>query len=288
LKRIRAGHKLVAMPPRELTDSALAEYVRFACHLGEIAGRIIVPRFRSALDVHDKSAGGGQFYDPVTVADRDAERAIRDEIERAYPDHGIHGEEHGLTQGKAPFTWVIDPIDGTRAFILGLLHWGTLIALNDGNRPIVGVMHQPYTGETFVGSRLGAEFHHAGVARPLGVRKCSRLEDAVVSATDPAMFRQGAERAAFREVASRARLTRYGADCYAYCMLAAGLIDLVIESQNQAYDLQAPIAIIEAAGGVLTNWSGGSAQNGGQSIAAGDHQLHQAALEILGAGVPHR
>ncbi len=272
------------MPPSEHSDSELAEYTKFACHLGEFAGRVILPHFREALDVHNKTAHEGSF-DPVTIADRAAERAIRDEISRVYPTHGIYGEEHGREQGSDRFTWVLDPIDGTRAFILGLLHWGTLIALNDGERPIVGVMHQPYTSETFVGSRLGAEFRHGGKSRPLRVRKCPKLGDAVVSATDPGMFRLGPEREAFRKIVARARLTRYGGDCYAYCMLAAGLIDLVIESQNQAYDLQALIPIVEAAGGVMTSWAGRSPQNGGQSLASGDPELHEKALEILCTGI---
>jgi len=275
------------VPEQKLTDREIAEYVAFACHLGEVAGRVILPHFRAAIDVENKGAGSG-FFDPVTIADRAAERAIRDEIARVYPGHGIYGEEHGATRGSDRFTWVIDPIDGTRAFILGLLHWGTLVALNDGERPIVGVMHQPYTGETFLGSRLGAEFRRGRESRALRVRKCPQIEDAAVSATDPAMFRQGPERDAFRKIASRSRLTRYGADCYAYCMLTAGLIDLVIESQNQAYDLQALIPIVEAAGGVMTSWTGGSAQDGGQSVAAGDPALHELALEILATGAPPR
>ncbi|HTR60539.1 MAG TPA: histidinol-phosphatase [Candidatus Binataceae bacterium] len=272
------------MPSPALTDNQIAEYLRFACHLGEVAGKVILPHFRAALDVTNKVAGSG-FFDPVTIADRDAEHAMREEIARAYPAHGIYGEEHGRRHGSDHFTWVLDPIDGTRAFILGLLHWGTLIALNDGERPIVGVMHQPYTGETFVGSRLGAEFRHAGKTRVLRARKCARIEDAVVSATDPAMFRPGPEREVFREIARIARLTRYGGDCYAYCMLASGLIDLVIESQNQAYDLQALIPIVEAAGGVMTSWSGASPQNGGQSVASGNPELHEKALKILGRGI---
>jgi histidinol phosphatase-like enzyme (inositol monophosphatase family) len=275
------------MPEPEVADRQLAEFIKFARHLAGVAGTIILPHFRAALDVTNKQADSGLF-DPVTIADRDAEQAIRNEISRTYPGHGIHGEEHGVKPGRDRFTWVIDPIDGTRAFILGLLHWGTLIALNDGERPIVGVMHQPYTGETFFGSRLGAEFEHGVTRRPLRVRKCARIEDAIVSATDPAMFRQGPEREAFREIARTARLIRYGGDCYAYCMLASGLIDLVVESQNQAYDLQALMPIVEAAGGVMTTWAGGSPKDGGQSVAAGDPALHKIALGILGAGVPRR
>jgi histidinol phosphatase-like enzyme (inositol monophosphatase family) len=268
------------MASREtLSDGATQEYAAFACHLGKIAGRAILPHFRAALDVENKAAMGG--YDPVTVADRAAETAIREEIARVYPRHGILGEEHGETAGTDGFTWVVDPIDGTRAFILGQLHWGVLIALNDGTRPIVGVMHQPYVGETFVGSRMGAELRRGVERHTLHTRKCERIEDAIVCATDPAMFKAGAEGDAFHHVARRARMRRYGGDCYSYCLLAAGLVDLVIESQLKPYDIQPLIPIIEAAGGIVTSWSGGACYQGGQALVAGSAAIHRAALEIL-------
>ena len=262
-----------------LDDRAIAEYAAFACHLGEIGGRTILPYFRSRIAVENKAASQG--YDPVTVADRAAESAIRDEIRRVYPDHAIHGEEHGFAAGSSGLTWIIDPIDGTRAFIIGQLHWGVLVALNDGTRPVIGVMHQPYTGETFVGSRLGAELRRSGLSNSLRVRECWRLEDAIVCATDPAMFSGPGEREAFRQLASKARMRRYGGDCYSYCLLAAGFIDLVIESGLQPYDIQPLVPIIEAAGGIVTSWSGGSPYDGGQIIAAGDRELHKVALTML-------
>jgi myo-inositol-1(or 4)-monophosphatase len=265
-----------------MDDRAIAEYVSFACHLADLAGRTILPYFRQRIDVENKKnkiAGGG--YDPVTLADKEAERAIRDEIQRVHPGHAILGEEHGHKAGTDGLTWIIDPIDGTRAFIIGQLHWGVLIALNDGSRPVVGVMHQPYTGETFVGSRLGAEMRRGSSTTPLKVRECPRLDDAVVSATDPAMFTGPGERDAFRAVAEKSRMRRYGGDCYSYCLLAAGLIDLVIESRLQPYDIQPLIPIIEAAGGIVTSWSGGAPYDGGQIIAAGDRDLHKIALAIL-------
>lgn len=264
-----------------LDDRDIGKYVAFACHLAELAGRTILPHFRVRIDVDNKAGDGG--YDPVTVADRAAEQAIRDEIARVYPRHGIHGEEHGIAAGADALTWLIDPIDGTRAFIIGQLHWGVLIALNDGTRPVVGVMHQPYTGETFVGSALGAELRRGGAPQPLNVRKCPRLEDSVVCATDPAMFTGAVERDAFRAVAAKARMRRYGGDCYSYCLLAAGFVDLVIESHLQPYDIQPLIPIIEAAGGIVTDWSGGAAYHGGQVIAAGDRELHRIALAMLGS-----
>jgi histidinol phosphatase-like enzyme (inositol monophosphatase family) len=262
-----------------MDDAAIKQYTAFACHLAEIAGRTILPHFRVRLEVENKTAGAG--YDPVTLADRAAEQAIRDEIRRVYPAHGILGEEHGSIAGTDGLTWIIDPIDGTRCFIIGQLHWGVLIALNDGVRPVVGVMHQPYTGETFVGSRLGAELRHGGRSTLLRVRNCPLLEDAIVSATDPAMFTGPGERDAFRAVASRARMRRYGGDCYSYSMVAAGFIDLVIESHLKPYDIQPLIPIIEAAGGIVTTWKGGSPNDGGQIIAAGDRELHKIALAML-------
>ena len=262
-----------------MNDLTISEYTSFACHLADLAGRTILPHFRARLEVENKIAGVG--YDPVTLADRAAEQAIRDEIQRVYPGHNILGEEHGFAAGTDPLTWIIDPIDGTRAFIIGQLHWGVLIALNDGVRPAIGVMHQPYTGETFVGSRMGAELRRGGSSITLKVRECRRLETAIVSATDPAMFTGPGERDAFRAVASKARMRRYGGDCYSFCMVAAGFIDLVIESGLKPYDIQPLIPIIEAAGGILTNWSGGSPYDGGQIIAAGDRELHKTTLAML-------
>ncbi len=262
-----------------LDDRQIATYTAFACCLVESAGRVILPHFRAILTVENKTSGGG--YDPVTVADRAAEQAIRDEIARVYPGHGIRGEEFGFDAGRDGLTWVIDPIDGTRAFVIGLLHWGVLIALNDGERPVVGVMHQPYVGETFVGSRLGAELRRGAATRTLKTRRCADIRDAIVCATDPAMFKEPGERDAFRAITSKARARRYGTDCYAYSLLAAGFADLVIESRLKAYDIQPLIPIIEGAGGLVTDWSGGTPYEGGQVIAAGDRELHAAALEVM-------
>jgi len=262
-----------------LTDPEIRGYLDFACRLGELAGAAILPHFRAALEVGNKAADGG--YDPVTIADRAAEEAIAREISRVYPDHSIHGEEHGPIPGVSPLTWVIDPIDGTRAFILGQLHWGTLIALNDGSRPVLGVMHQPYVAETFVGSPLGAFVRRIGHERPLRTRSCASLREAVVCTSHPDLFARREERAAFDLLASKARLSRYGGDCYNYCLLAAGLIDVVIESSLHAYDVQALIPMIEAAGGRMTGWDGRPCYEGGALIAAGDPSLHRNVLEML-------
>src|SRR5690606_12090345 len=255
------------------------ELIDFAVHLADLASAQILPRFRAPLGV-DNKAGAGSF-DPVTAADRDAEAAIRREIHRVYPDHGILGEEHGFEQGASRYTWVIDPIDGTRAFILGQLHWGTLIAVSDGERPIVGLMHQPYTGETFLGSELGAELRRGGQTRALSARGASRIEDAVLCATDPAMFVDPQERRAFGRVAAQARAVRYGGDCYTPCMVAAGCADLVIESGLGPWDVQPLTPIVQAAGGVITDWSGGRADRATRMVVAANRRLHATALELL-------
>jgi histidinol phosphatase-like enzyme (inositol monophosphatase family) len=258
----------------------VADFLDFAQRVAQSAGAAILPHFRVALDVADK--GGVNGYDPVTVADHAAEAVISAEISRTYADHGIRGEEHGWRKGTSRYTWVIDPIDGTRSFILGQMHWATLIALHDGERVVVGVAHQPYVGESFVATAGGrAEWRRGGERRVLRTRRCTSVRDAVVACTDPRMFKTAAERAAFDRIADRARLTRWGGDCYAYCLLAMGLIDVVVESSLQAYDVQALIPIVEAAGGAITTWTGARCDEGGSVIACGDPALHPEVLRLL-------
>jgi myo-inositol-1(or 4)-monophosphatase len=260
-----------------------AEYLEFAYRMALAAGAAILPHFRVPLAVEDKGSPVG--YDPVTVADRGAEEVIRAEIRRVHPDHGIRGEEHGWQKGASGYTWVIDPIDGTKSFILGQLHWATLIALNDGTRPVVGVVHQPYVGETFVGVADGAaEWRRGTERRTLRTRACRSLAEAVVACTHPNMFRTPADLAAFHRVGDAARFTRYGGDCYAYTLLAMGLIDVVVEASLQAYDIQALIPVIESAGGVVTSWTGGRCDEGGHVVACGDPALHPRIVERLAGG----
>ncbi len=262
-----------------LSDEDASTLTDFACDLATAAAEISLKHFRSGVGVDNKLDGAE--FDPVTIADRDAEAAIRAKIEERYPDHGILGEEHGIKAGTSPFKWVLDPIDGTRSFIAGVPLWGTLIALNDGTKPAIGVMDQPYIGEQFVGRPGKAEFIRQGDRTTLQTRSCASLSDAILGCTDPSMFTDQGEMDAFTDVRSRARLTRYGTDCYFYCLIAAGHADLVIESSLQPYDIQALIPIVEGAGGIVTDWKGGDAQDGGRIIAAGDEQVHAEALEIL-------
>ncbi|MGE0386401.1 MAG: histidinol-phosphatase [Gammaproteobacteria bacterium] len=261
------------VPPHE-------DFAQFAHRLAEAAGAVILPYFRARLQVDSK--GDGRNFDPVTAADRAAERMMRDMIAGRYPQHGILGEEFGIENGEAALRWVLDPIDGTRAFISGLPLWGTLIALCEGNEPIVGCMNQPYLDERFLGTADGAFMHMRGVTSRIVTRPCATPADAVLYATDPAMFRQPGERAAFDRVAAQARLTRFGGDCYAYCMLAAGQIDLIVEADLKFYDIAALIPIIERAGGIVTDWQGRRAFDSGRVVAAGDVRCHAAALELLG------
>jgi histidinol phosphatase-like enzyme (inositol monophosphatase family) len=260
----------------------LSELTQFAEELADLSGKTILPHFRERIDVHNKLGDAG--FDPVTEADRAAEDVIRARIKARYPTHGVMGEERGTERGSSHLTWVIDPIDGTRAFMCGMAQWGTLIALNDGERPVIGVLDQPYTRERWVASPGRSKFRDAhGHAKALKTRPCPSLKTAVMSTTSPVGYFTEAEQGAFWALSAQARLTRFGGDCYAYGLLAMGFIDLIVEATLQPWDVQALIPIVENAGGVMTTWTGGAAQDGGRVVACGDAALHAAVLEALGA-----
>src|SRR5215475_8783404 len=226
------------------------DFSAFVNELATVSGEIILPFFRSALTVEDKGRNGS--FDPVTAADHAAETAMRTLIRRTFPDHGIIGEEYGRERPDAEYVWVLDPIDGTKSFISGMPAWGTLIALLRSGEPVFGIMNQPFIRERFSGD--GGRASYRG---PAGERETfSRVEKAV-------------------------RLSRYGGDCYAYCMLAAGHVDLVIETELKPYDVLPLMPIIVGAGGIVTSWDGGAPNAGGRIIAAGDTRVHAAALELL-------
>lgn len=263
-----------------LSDAELLALTDFATRLAEAAGAEVLPYFRADLDAENKARG--PFYDPVTLADRGAETAIRALIHETYPDHGVLGEEFGFAPGNAGLTWVVDPIDGTKSFMTGLLHWATLIALFDGEKPCLGLVEQPYVGERFVGSRLGATVRRRGERETtLRVRSCSGIEEAVLCSTARDIFAGADELEAFDRVVRATRMVRYGGDCYLYCMLAAGLVDVVIESTLKAHDVQALIPLVEAAGGIISGWSGEPAIHGGRVIAAGDRRVYDQARKLL-------
>ena len=254
------------------------DFSRFVDELATLSGQAILPFFRTALSAVDKSLGGA--FDPVTEADRAGEAAMRQLIRRTFPTHGIVGEEFGDEEVEAEYVWVLDPIDGTKAFMAGLPTWGTLIGLQRRGTPVYGLMHQPFTGERFFGDRNGSSCQGRGSERRLRTRRCSTVGEALLSTTNPKLFGPDT-RPGYERVEQEARIVRYGCDCYAYCMLAAGHIDLVIEAGLKPYDIVALIPIIEGAGGVVTGWDGGSAAKGGSIIAAGDRRLHAAALDLL-------
>jgi len=258
------------------------ELVAFAHELADVSAAAIAPHFRRRVAVSNKAKG--RAFDPVTIADRAAERAIRAHIGAHFPHHGIVGEEFGVVGADARYRWVIDPIDGTRSFITGSPLWGTLVGLVDGGRPLLGVMNQPFTAERFWsdGRRLSWR-GPSNQKRTLTTRACRRLAEAVLATTDPDLFTAD-EAAAFAEVRSRVQMTRYGGDCYGYCLLAAGFIDVIIECSLKPYDVVALIPIIESAGGLITAWDGGSAAEGGCIIAAGDARTHREAMLILRGG----
>jgi len=253
------------------------DFTAFIGRLATASGETILPFFRTSLSVDNKSS---QDFDPVTEADRAAEAVMRRLIKSSFPQHGIVGEEFGNEHEDAEYVWVLDPIDGTKSFISGFPTWGTLIALLHRGTPVYGMMHQPYIGERFSGDSGSARYQGAIGSRKLAVRRCASLSEAALFTTSPLLMNE-ADREIFRSVESKARLARYGGDCYSYCMLAAGHLDLVIETELKSYDIAALIPIVTGAGGVVTTWEGKPAQNGGRIVAAGDPRVHEEALKLL-------
>ncbi len=249
----------------------------FFYRLAEVAKAETLPRFRAGIDVVNKEAKG---FDPVTEGDRAAEEAIRALIEAEFPDHGILGEEHGNVGLDREHVWVIDPIDGTRAFISGVPVWGTLIGLQKNGRATMGMIDQPFTGERYFADGNGATYSGPDGERRLQVRDCGSLSNATLFTTSPHLF-LGEELAKYREIENQVRLFRYGCDCYAYALLAAGHIDLVIENSLKPYDVGGIIPVIEQAGGIMTTWDGGRPEMGGTIIAAGSRTVYEQALAVL-------
>ena len=266
------------------------DFAAFVERLAQVSGEVILPFFRSAIGVEDKSRGA--IFDPVTEADRGAEAAMRRLIAQTFPAHGVIGEEYGRNRPEAEYVWVLDPIDGTKSFISGLPTWGTLIGLMHRGRPVYGMMAQPFTRERFYGDGKRAKLRTLApsrgeappaewATRALHARSCASLREATLTTTSPSLIREDADRAAYLRVESAVRLIRYGGDCYAYCALAAGFIDLVIETNLKPHDVIALTPIIEGAGGVISTWEGGDAAKGGRIIAAGDRRVYEEARRLL-------
>jgi len=256
----------------------MTEYELFAVELAREAARVSLPYFRGANVEADK--GGPGAFDPVTQADQEAEAALRRLIAARYPDHGVIGEEFGEDRPDADHVWILDPIDGTRAFIAGLPLWTNLIALRIDGLPQVGVIGQPCLEEIFIGGPSGARLLKGIVETTLAARPCEQLTSAVIATTDPDLF-TGAELGAWTQVRAAAKLARLGCDAYAYAMLAAGRIDLVAESGLKVWDWSALVPVIEAAGGQVTDWRGGAPDGNGQILAVGDARLAEQAMTAL-------
>ena len=267
-------------PAATLDGRSVDEFSAFLKVLLRRGGEEVLPYFRRSLPIDDKRDGLPGF-DPVTVADRSAEAVMRAAIRAHYPGHGIYGEEYGFEPGAAGLTWVLDPIDGTRSFVAGMLHWGIVAALYDGEKTVLGGVFQPVLDELFSGDGRVARYSKDGSDLALSVRECAGIEEAVVCCTHPEMFDEASELPSFRAVERRARLSRYGGDCYLYCLLAMGCVDLCVEASLKPYDIQGLIPVVRGAGGIITTWDGGAPEAGGRIVAAGDPRVHAEALEIL-------
>ena len=271
-----------------LSADRLDELDGFLIELNRAAAGAILPLFRGDHGLDNKKGPGG--FDPVTEADKGAERAIRQMVAARYPDHGFIGEEYGEDRPDAEFVWVLDPVDGTRAFIAGLPLWCTLIGLRRQGTPVLGSIGQPYIGELYIGHAGGARLISRGGERPLKVRPCPELRQAIIATTDPEMCFRPAELGAWTQVRAAARLARLGCDAYAYAMVAAGTLDLVLEGGLAVWDIEAAIPVIEGAGGLVTDWRGealgpGAARRDskwrGQVAIAGDRRVLDEALVAL-------
>jgi histidinol phosphatase-like enzyme (inositol monophosphatase family) len=264
----------------DLSPDRLAEFESFILELHAAAAAIALPLFRADHGLANKARQGAPF-DPVTEADKGAEAAIRVLISARYPDHGVIGEEYGDDRADAEFVWVLDPIDGTRAFVAGLPLWTILIGLRYRGRATIGLIGQPVLGEIFVGSDRGSRLVRGDLVRTLKVRACARLGEAVISTTDPDLFNE-AELHAWRRLRARARLARYGYDAYAFAMVALGTMDLALDAGLQPWDIEAIVPIVRGAGGLVTDWAGRDIGIlGGQMAVAGDRACLDQALEAL-------
>lgn len=259
------------------------ETIAFAHRLADTAGEVIRPFFRTRIDVRDKRPmiGGKPVFDPVTEADKGAEAAIRSIIRRERPEDGILGEEFGEEAGTNRWRWVLDPVDGTRAFITGRHEWGCLIALEYDRRPVLGILDQPVLRERYIGVNGRTELHADETRQALHARPCTSISDAILCATHPDAYFSAREQTAFRRLERSVRMSRFGGDCYLFGALALGFVDLIVEATFNRWDVAALIPIVKGAGGTITDWQGGDCSAGGQILAAGDAHVHAQAMALL-------
>lgn len=255
-----------------LTDFALA--------LAQASAEAILPFFRQNTAVETKPH---HSWDPVTEGDKAGERAIRDMIEEHFPEHGINGEEYGKKEARSPFTWVLDPVDGTRAFVCGMPTWTTLIGLTYEGKPALGIMNQPFVGELFLGTPSGAWHIHRNKRTRISVRSCSGLSEATAGTTAPEQYRSEDDARGFRQLRAQVKMMRYGGDAYFYSLVAAGQLDIAMDAGLQAYDIAALIPIVQGAGGAVGSWSGTNPAEGGNIICAGSARLLDSAIAAMKA-----
>jgi myo-inositol-1(or 4)-monophosphatase len=254
------------------------DLIEFSKNLAEEAGKAILPLFRTALNIESKPS---HDWDPVTDADRKAEAVIRKLIEATFPDDEILGEEYGEKPGKSGYKWILDPIDGTRAFVAGMPTWATLIGLYRDEAPVLGVMHQPFLNEMFFGNGQQAWYERGGHKQILTVSKCKDLSEARLGTTSPHLYETFGMAAGFDTLRNKCKLTRYSGDAYYFCMVAAGHLDIALDPQLQPYDIAALIPIIRGAGGTVVEWTGKDPANGGNVLAAANPTLAEQAVEAL-------
>ena len=263
-------------------DAAQTQALLATVHRALDAAREVTLRyFRQPVDVTNKADGAA--FDPVTIADRESELVIREVLARDFPEIGFYGEEHAPEFGNSGLLWVVDPIDGTRAFVSGMPLWGTLIGLFDGQKIAMGFLDQPVLDERYVAYEQQATLVTATTSLTLATRQTTRLKDATFYCTTPDMFNDELSASRFRRLRDSVKLARYGGDCYAYALLAMGFVDIVLDTDLKPYDIAALIPIIESAGGVVSDWRGGDAVDGGQVVASGSPGLHAEVLALLGS-----
>lgn len=263
---------------KDLADNSTATLLAFAIELAQATRPIALPLFRTAMAVENKLAGG---FDPVTQADRAAEKVMRTMIEERFPDHGILGEEFGEKPGRSDFTWILDPIDGTRSFICGTPTWMTLVGVKHNGSMIAGAAGQPVTNEIFAGSKQGAYLLHASQKSELRCTTETDLAKVLAGTTAPSLYRKHGHHERLMRIEGTVQSLRYDADSYFHCMVAAGQLGISLDTGLQSYDIAALIPIIEGAGGIVTTWDGNDACNGGDILVAGNKALHEQAMALL-------
>jgi myo-inositol-1(or 4)-monophosphatase len=261
-----------------MQQKEIESYLKFGQEILEDAGALALRYFRTEVTIENKLTKG---FDPVTQADREVETLIRDRISGAFPQHGIIGEEFGSINEGSALGWIIDPIDGTRAYMTGMTGWGILLGLLQDNEPEIGFMCQPYLGEIWLGSQQGSLLVRQDQTMEIKTSSTVQLSDSVLYCTHPEMFSSSKLLANFEALARKTKLMRYGGDCYAYCLLAMGIVDIVVEDSLQPYDILPLIPIIQNAGGIVTNLEGSSPLEGGTVITAANKNLHQQALHFM-------